>query len=252
MKYQPKALSTNHNVSNKHPLKDFVVLLAGVTAFVIAVYAVLGWTVDFAIDHLPDDFDETQFFTHNSPNSSTDISKQLQRQVDELTQCAGITKTVTISVINSEDINALALPGRHILVYQGLLDEVQTEIGLAFVLAHELAHFKHRDHLRGLGRRIVLGTVSVLLTGSNSSLTQALMPASTIGESTYSQSRETEADRAALRTLDCYYGNVEGAEELFEYLEKQAGTGLPLGHYLSSHPDPAARIQLIKHYRENR
>ncbi len=43
------------------------------------------------------------------------------------------------------------------VVFTGLLEKMTSENELAFVLAHELGHYDHRDHLRGLGRA-ALGT----------------------------------------------------------------------------------------------
>ena len=43
----------------------------------------------------------------------------------------------------------------------GLLENVESENELAFVLGHELGHFRNRDHLRGLGRGIAFSLVLV-------------------------------------------------------------------------------------------
>ncbi len=64
--------------------------------------------------------------------------------------------------------------GGHILLFQGLLDILKTENSLSFVIGHELGHFKNRDHLRGLGRGIVLTALSATFTGANSNLTSLL------------------------------------------------------------------------------
>lgn len=50
----------------------------------------------------------------------------------------------------------MALPGGRILLTKGLLEYLQTEYGLVFVLGHEVGHIVHRDHIRGIGRQIIL------------------------------------------------------------------------------------------------
>ncbi len=48
--------------------------------------------------------------------------------------------------------NAFAMPGGTTGLITGLLETLDNEIELAFVIAHELGHFHNRDHLSGLGR----------------------------------------------------------------------------------------------------
>lgn len=244
MEYQPRTPKQNHNVAAVHPLKDFAVLLAGVSGIVVAIYFILGLMVDVVVDWLPDDIDDDMAFSHHL---DTELSNntEVQDWVNTLSLCAGIQSAVQVSVTDSDVVNAMALPGKQIIVFSGLLDAVSSDVGLAFVLAHELAHFKHKDHLRGLGRGVVLGGLSALLFGSNANLTEVLMPASQFGEARYSQSRERAADAAALRTVHCYFGHTQGVTELFEYYQ-QHQQGLWGSHYFSSHPDPQARIQELQ------
>ena len=61
-----------------------------------------------------------------------------------------------VSVLDQSEPNAFAIPGGQIVITRGLLESVSSESELAFVLGHEIGHFKQRDHLRGLGRGIAL------------------------------------------------------------------------------------------------
>ncbi len=54
----------------------------------------------------------------------------------------------TIEAINSKVPNAFALPGGKVYLLSGLLAKAQTQDEVAGVLAHELGHVEHRDHLR--------------------------------------------------------------------------------------------------------
>lgn len=209
------------------------------------VFFLLGIAVDSVVDRLPTDFETNATFTPLI--SENEINPELQSKVNALLSCAGIQNAVHVSVVDDSSINAMALPGKHMVVNQGLLDAVKSDIGLSFVLAHELAHFQHKDHLRGLGRGIVLSGLSAMLTGSSSSLTQLLTPASHASQSHYSKGRETLADAAALKTVSCFYGYTEGATELFHVIASQPKQShwSNLNHYLSSHPDTDERIHAI-------
>jgi predicted Zn-dependent protease len=54
----------------------------------------------------------------------------------------------TVRVIDSDDLNAFALPGGFLYINTGLILEAQTEAELAGVLAHEIAHVTQRHGVR--------------------------------------------------------------------------------------------------------
>ena len=140
----------------------------------------------------------------------------------------------------------MAVPGGRIIVLSGLLDKVSSENGLSFILAHELAHFQNRDHLRGMGRSIVFTAAAAMLTGAGSDFTQLFTPTLNISFSQYSQTRESLADKTALETLNCRYGHVGGATEFFESIKPVDGINYnALKHYFSSHPEAVERINAL-------
>ena len=148
-----------------------------------------------------------------------------------------------VHLVDSEVANALAFPGGRIFVLNGLLTKVSSENGLSFVLAHELAHFKNRDHLRGMGRKIVFTAVSALLSGAGSNLTQLFTPTADFSQAQYSQQRESLADQQSLQILSCHYGHVGGAIEFFEAMALDGKSESNVfGHYFASHPEAVQRI----------
>ena len=72
-------------------------------------------------------------------------------------------RNFTIKVIPGKDVNAFAVPGDTILLVEELLNKVETENELAMVLGHELGHFHFRHHLKGMGRRLVMGFFSMMI-----------------------------------------------------------------------------------------
>lgn len=252
MKYRPSLPEHNDNVSHRKPVREFLLILSGLTALALALFWALGLVIDLAVDHLNP---ETEARIHRAlavdlreekPHAPA-LQAQLQRMADALRDCAGLPYPVTLQVLKSEQANAAVLPGGQIVVFSGLLDHVQSGNGLSFVLAHELSHLKNRDHLRSLGRSLVLIAISATLTGAHSDLTQILVPANQFGMARHSQQREMEADNAALDILHCHYGHVAGASEFFEALRAQdEEPALGINHYFASHPELQARIDNLR------
>ena len=173
---------------------------------------------------------------------------KLQELVDTLAGFIDVGYPVKVRVVDSDTINAFAFPGGSIVVFSGLLNKIKSENGLAFILAHELAHFKNRDHLRGMGRGIVLAVISTIITGADSGVSRMLAPTSAFGMAQYSQKRESAADDSALAALACCYGHVGGATDLFEVLRAD-GIGedsSTLSGYFASHPQVQKRIADLK------
>lgn len=245
MKYSPGLPEKNSNISTEHPLKDFIVLLIGAISILLAVLLLLGLFVDLAVQYIDPELESELFgsFTNDDETSPTEQEQELQSLLDRLGECIDVGYPVMVRISESDQMNAFAMPGGSIVVFSAMLDKFKTENGLAFVLAHELGHYKNRDHLRGLGRSIVLLTISVLLTGANSDISALLTPVYSAESAQYSQDRESEADATALHALNCHYGHVGGATEFFNLIaEPEYDFDWSLTHYFSSHPEAQKRI----------
>ncbi|MEO0435918.1 MAG: M48 family metallopeptidase [Pseudomonadota bacterium] len=257
MKYQPKQLQQNHNVSHENPLKEFFTLLLGAALLFIAFVVATGFLVDRAVGYINPEL-EARLFANSmldafaSDKETMDQEQQLrerelQAMLDRLGECIDVGYPVHLRLVASADLNAFAYPGGNIVVLSALADKLATENGMAFVLAHELAHFKNRDHLRGMGRSLVILAASVAITGVNSSLSSVLTPAMVFDSAQFSQRRERDADATALRALNCYAGNVRDATEFFDFMKTQESLAdWSAIHYFSSHPEVGERIKDIR------
>ncbi len=248
MGYEPSLPENNDNVSHDQPVREFVLLFFGITFFLLIIFWVLGLLVDRAVDYITPEMEAVIFpsvggSASESVNNSNPRQAELQRMVNVLRECIQIGYPLEVHLIDLDDANAFAFPGGRIFIFNGLLDKVLSENGLSFVLAHELAHFKNRDHLRGMGRGIVLTAVSTLLTGAGSDLTQLFAPTANFSQAQYSQERESMADEQALQVLGCHYGHAGGATEFFEAMKPDGNRSSNVfGHYFSSHPEAVERI----------
>ena len=250
MDFKPALPRNNDNIFQDSPVKEALVLLSGVAAFFLIIYFILGLLVDWAVTRISPEMEANIFsgfqvpFDLGAPKNLS-CQSELQRLTDGLRKCCNIDYPVKIIVIPSDTANAIALAGGTIVVFSGIFDMVASENGIAFVLAHELGHFKHRDHLRGMGRGIVLTGICAFLTGSGSNITQLMAPGVHLTQARYSRQLEAMADALALETLVCYYGHAGGATEFFQAMALEHDSG-QLMAYFASHPECEARIAALK------
>ncbi|GAB3552820.1 hypothetical protein GCM10027343_38880 [Noviherbaspirillum agri] len=251
MKYQPGLPEHNDNISHEQPVREFFLIVGGLAALAAIAFWLLGLLVDIGVDNLSP---ETEARINSAFVAKWEKEKpfapekraMLQKMADELKQCADLRYPVTVYFTESEMPNAAVFPGGNVVVFSGLLDKVQSQNGLAFVLAHEFSHLKNRDHLRAMGRGVLLAMMSAILTGSQSDMTQVFIPLNKMTMARHSQGREMQADSKALHILNCYYGHAGGATEFFEAMQNDLRSKDDgYSHYFGTHPQLQVRIDNI-------
>jgi len=116
--------------------------------------------------------------------------------------------TYHYKVIESDELNAFALPGGWVYIYTGLLKHLKNEADLAFVLGHETGHIVGRHAIRRL--QLIYGInilLSLALKGKELSPleTQVLKVLYQIVVAGYSRKEEFEAD-----AMGAYYTGKAG------------------------------------------
>jgi len=250
MKYTPRQPESNVNVTPTSPLREFFLLTAGLLGVVILIYIVLGLAVDLIVPRISTNLENKMgglfIGSIEAKDTNSERGSYVRSLMEDLQErCAQLPYLFKVHIRQSPTVNAVALPGGHIIVYTGLLDKVASENELAFVLAHEMGHFAHRDHLRGMGRAFVFITISTLLLGTDSNISKMLANGLNITEMSFSRKQETSADDFALAMLNCDYGHVAGATDFFEKISKEEGPG-KFGHYFASHPESRERISHLE------
>jgi Zn-dependent protease with chaperone function len=245
MEYSGKLPDSNVNVSKRSPLQELFVLLGGLVGLCFIFYLCLGWAVDYSVQHISPEEEKDLYnlmkFPTGEGEKTSDRTLAVQALLKKLQKCAPLPYQISVDVNKSKQVNAAAFPGGHILIFSGLLNQMDSENELVFVLGHELGHFKHRDHLRGLGRGLVLGMISLFLLGPDSDVGEFLFSALGVADRTYSRQQESAADEYALEVLNCHYGHVGGSTRFFELLRDMNQTPEFLKYY-STHPSDQKRI----------
>jgi predicted Zn-dependent protease len=250
VKFDPKLPADGINVSGTHPLREAAVLVAGIVGAVVAFAFAVGLAVDRLVPHVPPSWERRLFSWSDAaaPGAGAEdprldaLRGLLERLVRHWPEAPYEFRA---RVWNEQTPNALALPGGWIVVTSGLLDRVESENELAFVLGHELGHFAGRDHLRGLGRDLAL---SLLLSwlGLGGAPDAIVDFAGGLAQRGFDREQESDADAFALALVAAEYGHVAGALDFFERLPDPDGVvARELAQYLSTHPLNDERVHAL-------
>lgn len=144
---------------------------------------------------------------------------------------------IKVTVVSSEDINAFAIPGGHIVVFDQLLKKIKTPEQLAALLGHEASHVQKRHSLRSLFRTLARKMFLLLIVGNDSGVISFLADnADELKGLQYSRSLETEADNNGLLLMQKSDINGHGMLELMEVLDGETKAMDQPSNFLSTHP----------------
>ncbi|MFN0138518.1 MAG: M48 family metallopeptidase [Pyrinomonadaceae bacterium] len=148
----------------------------------------------------------------------------------------------TIKVIDSDEVNAFALPGGFFFVNRGLILAADNESELAGVMAHEIAHVtaRHAMENQGKGALINYGMLATIILGvpvAAPVLQNGGGILAALGMLKFSRGAEEEADRLGVQYLYAAGYDPTGMATMFEKLasqnKKKPGT---IAKLFSTHP----------------
>ena len=149
----------------------------------------------------------------------------------------------------SPDVNAFALPGRRIGVFEGMFRVAANHDQLAAVIGHEIGHVQaHHSHDRmnvAVAKDIGLKALAVALQLGNVQHANAIAGALGLGVEyglllPYSRTQELEADRLGLVNMAHARFDPREAVELWRRMDRMVASAGPT--FLATHPNPADRI----------
>lgn len=156
---------------------------------------------------------------------------------------------------NVDLINAFALPGGHVFIGEGLLDQLTSEDELAFVLGHEIEHIDHYHAVERVQIEAQLNKLNLDLVAAVAGIPISLW------QQGYSKEQEFEADREGLRIASAAGYSPKGAVNMLERWTKlrseyvihaETPTGEMsqlaidgLNGYFRTHPLPSERLMQV-------
>mgnify|MGYP000905264680 CR=1 FL=1 len=245
-------LKTNNNWYDKIVslnIGTHVVLSIVFLAFIGIIYFYgVPYIAEKTVDIIPEEYDnqlstlffeefiESEIVNKEKTKLLNDFSKELQ---------LNNTKPLKFTVIESDMVNAFALPDGNIVVFTGIIDAVENANELSGLIGHEAAHVNKRHSMKMLCRNLsgylfisavfndVNGITAII--GDNIHSLQSM---------SYSRTFEKEADIEALEILQQNNIDPKGMLLLFDRLESHSVIEIP--EFLSSHPITKERSNYIK------
>ncbi|MEI8075144.1 MAG: M48 family metallopeptidase [Bacteroidota bacterium] len=157
---------------------------------------------------------------------------------------------IKVSVAVSDDINAYALPGGHIVVNAAILKELKTPESLVALLSHESVHINRRHSLQNILSSMGTGfVISMFTNGGGAAASVIVGNANYLLQMKYSRKLEMQADMEGMVLMEKNRIDPKGMMELMERLkETSADSELRALSFMRSHPLTDDRIADANRY----
>ena len=153
----------NVNVTESNPLKDLMKIVFQLVVYILITYFSIFCLTGFFIQNLSPK--QQQWLENAITNASTvktvditDVDKErltkIKNKILESDSDFPKTSALDIEIINHKEKNALCYPNGNIYITDTLFKHLDSDEMLTFVIAHEMAHYKNRDHLMNLRKSI--------------------------------------------------------------------------------------------------
>lgn len=153
------------------------------------------------------------------------------------------------ALLDSDVINAFAIPGGKVFVSRGLAARMTNEAQMAGVLGHEIGHVTARHINEKMTRSTLanagLGIIGVAIGAGGDAIAGLADQAVQLTLLSYDRGQESEADELGMRYMTKVGYNPIGQLQLMQILKAAAGEGKQ-PEFMSTHPLPDTRIKRIE------
>ncbi len=242
------------NASETQALREAFFLVVGIAGGGLALFVLISVVVEFAAPLMPPGLEYRLFggwvsqVTQPVDAGERMMNDRADRVLQHLLQSWPTAPyPIHVSIEISDQINAFAVPGGSILVTSELMENVQDDRELAFVIGHELGHFAHRDHLRGMGRGVAVAMISGVLGahGVGSPALRLIEHFDQVASRSMDRQQEISADAFGRDLLVAVFGDSKGSAAFLTRLEEEgSGSETWLG-YMHTHPGAQERLAAL-------
>lgn len=232
--------------------KDWRLIAACAALFIgtliMAYFFLLPNFAVFVANRLPQQYEiEAGEHLYTSIMSEYSKDEEMSQLVNDFAQEIDFQTTypIEISVVKKDELNAFALPGGKIVVYDKLLKSMSTPEELAGLLAHEVSHVKFRHSLQSISRSMAGYIMISFLLGDINGITVLLVEnVELLNRLSYSRNLEQEADQEALQIMKQNHIDQHGFVRLLQTLQEE--NNVVAIKFLSTHPLTSSRIEMAQ------
>ncbi|MFA6402634.1 MAG: M48 family metallopeptidase [Salinivirgaceae bacterium] len=157
------------------------------------------------------------------------------------------TSQIKIHIFKNDEINAFALPNKHLVIYTQLILTTENEAELSGVICHELAHMEMNHVMKKLIKEVGLSALISITTGNNSAEI-VKETAKLLSSTAYDRSLEREADTKAVDYLSKAQIDPEPFANFLYKLAINESKNETLLIWMSTHPDSKERAEFVIEY----
>jgi predicted Zn-dependent protease len=228
-------------------------LVLGVLVSIVAGYLyVLPFVADRVAQHFPMDYEVSMGAQiMDSYLSDAKIDDEKTETINLFFKQLNIQTEYPIKIVVVKDsvVNAFAMPGGGIVVYDEMLQQIDKPEQLAALLSHEFSHVQLKHATRNIFRSIAGSLfISIVLSDANGIANLVIENAHQLRNLKYSRELEHEADENGLNILRQNRIDASGMSDLFLLLKLQQR--YEPEEIVSTHPDLDSRIQFVKSFQK--
>ena len=231
-------------------VKLMVVLGGGIVGLILLAYFfLLPWMVKTATNNFPAEYEQKlgkiMFDQVKASEKSDSVKSKLLNDFFDSLHFEKEYKA-EILCVSKKEVNAYAMPGGYIVVYDEIINKMNSSEELAGLLAHEYSHVTLKHTLKSIINKIGLtALLQIIFGGTDSAIIGVLSnQTSELGHLQYSRQLEKDADENGFKLMKKQQLNPRGMISLFERLNEVSDTNIPA--ILSTHPLPDERIKEIE------
>lgn len=249
----PKNKLFRHTFFDRIGVGGCLVVIAGIlTPLLILYFFVAPTIVESAAEKVPPEIEKQigdTWFQSLTATYKTDtaLTRLVQQFYDSLGY--GGDYTMRITVVNEPIVNAFAIPGGHIVVFDSILGIMDAPEQLAGLLAHEASHIQLKHSTRSIFRELANSLIFSMILGDYGDLSAIVARhGDQLAGLSYSRSLELEADDNGLKLMQASGIPQRGIPDLFRNMEDAMGEvhkgDAP--NFLSTHPSMEERMKIAE------
>lgn len=187
------------------------------------------------------------------------VGRNIQHAVEKYMQDNNLSDRLEgykweFNLVESDQINAWAMPGGKVVVYTGILAVTKNDTGLAVVLGHEIAHAIAEHGNERMSQQLLqqIGAAGLLVAMNKEPAQTKALWLGVYGAGTqlgimlpFSRTQESEADHLGLIFMSMAGYDPHAAPAFWERMSASSKGGKP-PEFLSTHPSDETRIHDLK------